>query len=277
MPARRVKEPQARFVFKGTVQKLKASTIPAAKGAKLTAIVRVDEVVRAPEALSQYAGHDITVDLAGPQTLKAGQRATFYSTGWIFGDSIAVQAIFHPLLEADHVTMSAIAGDPVANLANHDAKSRFDGARVVVSGQVVSVNLPAGPAPAALLAGGVGPTQRLSEHDPVWLDAVIQVHAVHKGSHSGKKAVVRFPASHDVLWHQAPKFQAGQEGFFMLHRGEPNEPKRQRFAFAAGGDDRAYTALHPADFQPYDHPGGVRAMIDAATNAGTRRTRNPNE
>ena len=150
--------------------------------------------------------------------------------------------------------MAAIAGDPVANLANHDAKSRFDGAQVVVSGQVVSVNLPAGQAPAALLAAGVGPTQRLSEHDPLWRDAVIQVHAVHKGSHGGKKAVVRFPASHDVLWHHAPKFQPGQEGFFMLRRGGPKEPAKQK---------------------PFDHPGGVRTMIDAATNAGTRRRRNP--
>jgi hypothetical protein len=103
------------------------------------------------------------------------------------------------------------------------------------------------------------------------------VHAVHKGSHGGKKAVVRFPASDDVLWHRAPKFQAGQEGFFMLRRGGPKEPANQKFAFAAAGGDRAYTALHPADFQPFDHPGGVRAMIDAATHAGTRRRRNPNE
>jgi hypothetical protein len=176
----------------------------------------------------------------------------------------------HPLIDAAHVTMADIAGDPVANLANHDAKSRFDRARVVVSGQVVSITLPAGQ---ARLAAGAEPGERFSEHDPLWRDAVIQVHAVHKGRHAGKRAVVRFPASNDVMWHQAPKFQAGQEGFFMLHRGEPNEPSRERFAFAANGGARTYTALHPADFQAFDHPGGVRTMIDAATNAGAWRRR----
>jgi hypothetical protein len=275
MPERTASEQQARFVFRGTVQKLKASTIPDAKGVERTAIVRVDEVIRAPEALSDYAGHEITVDLAGRQKLKAGQQAMFYSSGWIFGDSIAVQAVDHPLLKAAHVTMAAIAGNPVANLADHDAKAQFDRAQVVVSGQVVSVNLPAGQARAAVLAAGAGPSERFSEHDPLWRDAVIEVHAVHKGRHGGKRAVVRFPASHDVMWHQAPKFQAGQEGFFMLHRGEPKEPARQRSAFAAAVGDRTFTALHPADFQPFDHPGGVRTMIDAATNAGTRRRRNP--
>src|SRR5213593_1263621 len=111
MPARSAKEQQARFVFRGTVQKLNASTIPDAEGAARAAVVRVDEVIRAPEALSQYSGHEITVDLAGRQKLKAGQQAIFYASGWIFGDSIAVQATDHPLVEAAHVTMAAIAGD----------------------------------------------------------------------------------------------------------------------------------------------------------------------
>jgi hypothetical protein len=56
---------QARFVFKGTVQKLKATTIPDIEDTSGTAIVRVDQIVHAPEALSQFGGHDITVQLSG--------------------------------------------------------------------------------------------------------------------------------------------------------------------------------------------------------------------
>src|SRR5262249_8672916 len=141
MPDRTAEEQQARFVFRGTVQKLNATTVPEAKGAARTAIVMVDEIIRAPEALSQFVGHEITVDLAGRQKLKVGQQAMFYASGWIFGQSIAVQATDHPLVEAAHVTMAAVPGDPAANLASHDAKSRFDLAATVISGQVVSVNL----------------------------------------------------------------------------------------------------------------------------------------
>jgi len=272
MPIRSSAEQQARFVFRGTVKKLRASTIGGVKGAERTAVVRVEEVIRAPEALSQYAGQEITVELAGRHKLKAGQQAMFYANGWIFGDSIAVQAIDHPPVEAAHVTMAGIPADPVANLVNHDAKSRFDQAEVVVSAQVVSVNLPTAVTSTALAAAAPGAGERFSEHVPLWRDAVIAIHAVHKGRHASKRAVVRFPASTDVIWHRAPKFQPGQEGFFMLHRGGPKETAKGKWAFAPAADgDGAYTALHPADFQPFDHPGGIRTMIDAAAGARTRQ------
>src|SRR5206468_3951399 len=167
-------------------------------------------------------GHDITVDLSGPQKLKTGQQATFYASGWIFGDSLAVQATDYSPVEAAHVTMAAIAGDPVANLANHDAKSRFDGAQVVVSGQVVSVNLPAGQAPAALLAGGVAPTQRLSAHDPLWRDAVTQAHPAHKGSHG---AIATSKETQCLPRKRVPNVGAGPHPSVARRRG-PWRPAR---------------------------------------------------
>src|SRR5262249_37182142 len=56
---------EPRFVFKGTVRKLRASTEPEVKASARTAVVRVDEVIHAPEALADVAGHDVTVELGG--------------------------------------------------------------------------------------------------------------------------------------------------------------------------------------------------------------------
>lgn len=264
--AARGEEP--RFVFKGTVRKLRASTEPEVKASARTAIVRVDEVIQAPDALADVAGHDVTVELGGRDKLTAGQQAMFFAHGWVFGESLAVHAVHHPLVESAHVAMAAAGASPVANLASQDAKTRFDRASVVISGEVTSVSVTNGGD--ASVNGGNG--HRLTEHAAVWRQASIAVHAVHKGKLAGKRATVHFPASTDVLWYRAPKFHAGQQGFFMLHRDEP-AAARGKLALAPAAGKAVLTALDPADFQPFDQPGGVRAIVDAAAPRPMRAAR----
>jgi hypothetical protein len=114
----------------------------------------------------------------------------------------------------------------------------------------------------------VGP---VSEHDPHWREAVIAVDDVHKGRDAKRDIVIRFPASTDVRWYRAPKFQAGQKGFFMLHDTLVTTRKRRAGrgarALAPGAADveateHVYTALSPMDFQPYHESGGIRAILD---------------
>ena len=249
----------ARFVFKGTVQKLKATTMREVPVDERTVVVRVDEVIHAPEALSHYAGQDITVLLAGKKKFKKGQQAVFYANGLVFGDSVAVQAVEHHDVEKMPAAMAVAGGDPVQNLAARDIQARLATADAIVSGRVTSVRLPSDIV-AAKAAGLADPsvTGPISEHDPDWRIGEIQVDQVHKGSHKGKTAEVRFPNSQDVMWHDAPKFHAGQEGFFILHKSE----KEKVAAKAAPTEDAGeYVALHPVDFQPFDEPGGIRSLI----------------
>src|SRR2546421_11658028 len=87
---------EARFVFKGTVQKLKAATMREVSADQGPAVVRVDEVIHAPEILSHYAGQNITVLMKGKKKLKKGQQSVFYTNGVIFGDSVlGVGLVFH--------------------------------------------------------------------------------------------------------------------------------------------------------------------------------------
>lgn len=267
---------EANFIFKGTVQKLKAATMPDIPVDDRTVTVRVDEVVEAPAVLADYAGREITVALPGKKKVKVGEQAIFYTNGWVFGEGLAVRAVDVRPAAVGVASMGVVPGDPVENLANKESRVRFENAEVVVSGQVLSVRLSAqevaaGGVAAAAIVGAGGETtlaKPISEHDPLIQEAVVAVNAVHKGEHAGNEVVVRFPSSTDVKWYKAPKFRPGQQGFFMLHKDETHKhagPKGAAISALVSADEMedVLLALHPADFQPLDRPGGVRNLLVA--------------
>lgn len=266
---------QANFIFKGTVRKLKAATMPEVPIDDRTVTVRVDEIIQSPESLADFAGREITVALGGRKKVKAREQFIFYTNGWIFGESLAVRSIDQHPAPKGISAMGVAPGSPVENLANKEARIRFESAEVVLSGRVTSVRLPpqkvaARGARTAAAGADVESTinQPISEHDPLIQEAVVEVEAVHKGEHPGDEVVVRFPSSTDVKWYQAPKFHPGQEGFFMLHKGETEEKGAAASAMFREEDaEGILTALHPADFQPFDRPGGVRNLIASLSGA----------
>ncbi len=263
----------ANFVFKGTVQKLKGATMTAVPITNRTVVVRVDEIIEAPDVLADFAGREITVELGGKKKVKTGEQVIFYANGWIFGEGLAVRSLDHRPAMAGLAAMGVSPGNPVENLANKKVRVRFEQSRTVVTGRVTSVRLPPAQMAAfrasAAATGGAEPTEfkPVSEHDPIIQEAVVEVDAVHKGETPTSEVTVRFPNSTDVQWYKAPKFRPGQQGFFMLHKEEAEETAPTGGAFMAAAMvpaaevEDAYTALQPADFQPMDQPGGVRNLI----------------
>src|ERR1043165_452641 len=90
----------ATFVFKGTIKKLKATTMKAAPASDRTCIVTIDQVIEAPQNLAGYAGQDITVELSTRRKIKLGDRMIFHSISWLFGESVAVRSLYEEI-EAD--------------------------------------------------------------------------------------------------------------------------------------------------------------------------------
>jgi hypothetical protein len=95
---------------------------------------------------------------------------------------------------------------------------------------------------------------------------VIQVEQTEKGAHDSSEVTVLFPASTDVLWYKAPKFQAGQHGTFVLHKTTIETAEHHALrGLAAAGDAgtkvEVYTALHPEDVQPPQEQAAIKAMI----------------
>src|SRR5207253_5805161 len=136
-------------------------------------------------------------------------------------------------------------------VSDAELKAHVEQAAMVVSGRVEQVR------PAELAAARPRP-KRISEHDPDWQEAIIRVEDGIKGAQAGEQVVVRFPGSRDVAWVGAPRFSAGQEGTFLLHKdsttGSPN-------AKIAGREVPAYTALHKVDVLSKQDAMRVRTLI----------------
>lgn len=79
--------------------------------------------------------------------------------------------------------------------------------KCAISGKVIDV----GTSPAKL-----GRPSRITEHDPLLKEAVIQVHAVVSGELEATYVAVRFPGSDDVAWRGHPKLDMGDEGTWCL-------------------------------------------------------------
>jgi hypothetical protein len=179
------------------------------------------------------------------------------------GDGVAVESVREQSAAETPKTLAARGADPTQNLKQRDVESRYSNADLVVQGQVVSVDVPEmlrdsqrtamrssakrGVRAAAAVVPDVGP---VSEHDPKWRDATIEIAAVHKGNHGARTIKVRFPSSTDVRWYKAPKFHPGDKGVWMLkkNRTEPVSAGALKSAAAAASTEEVFTALDPLDF-----------------------------
>ena len=172
------------IVFDSTVTALGKSSEPLLTAADLTAVVRVDAVVRAPEAMRTLAGREVTVQLR--QAAKAGDSARFSTRGLLYGASLAVEevaarkAVPSAPARVGERAETALELDRV-NRLRAELKSRAAEAASIVVGQVVSVTGPAA-------TGRNAP--RSSEHDPHWSTATVTVGSVLKGRASKSVKVV---------------------------------------------------------------------------------------
>jgi len=239
---------RASFIFTGTVQALRRSTVPNIPVSSRTAVVRVSDVVRGSGALSDLAGRDITVQLGDRERIRPGQAATFYAEGWLFGDSVAVRSLGHADVGRAAAVAAARPGDPVRVKAAKDLDDHVAEADLIVRGRVARVAVAATPLGRAPSRGSTPKcTTPISEHAAQWREAVIDVAEVSKGTSRTRRVTVKFPSSSDVRWAKVPKLRPGQEGVFLLHADK----------------GFGYTLLHAQDVQP----PGADHMIE------TRRAR----
>jgi hypothetical protein len=252
--------PHAGFVFQGTVTRLKDATMTVDDPTK-TVVVRVDHIIRAPQALLGHSGTEITLLPAKGERLKAGQTAIFHTNGWLYGKSMAVQSVGHAAVS--RTAAAAAVQDPARAALDHAVAERVAQAPVAITGRVVAIGLPAEIQPSSATASRALPPP-ISEHDPFWSEAVVAVQRVHKGVLKQQQVVIRFPDSHDVRWHRSPKFHVGQEGVFLLRPDEVSGvPSLGVTAAAHPVAPRAYTCLHPSDFLPAEEPKKVAAALQA--------------
>src|SRR4051812_46889206 len=141
----------APFVFVGTVEQPGASSVAGAPADQHTGIVRVEQVVRAPEVVGLVPGATVTVrsEDSPPQ---AGERALYLADSWIYGDGIAVnERAKQPIAAAGAESGSEAPQPDEAQLeafVQAPLKARAEQADLIVQGRVVGLEPGDGAAPA---------------------------------------------------------------------------------------------------------------------------------
>ena len=238
---------QASFVFVGTVARLGATTVRTYAVQPGTAVVKVDRVFRAPEAVGNLSGREITVQLNAPPDVKAGDEAIFFARGVIFAESIVVQEVAprHKVAAPTRAKQLALVHDVVQRLPDLQVQAHAAESDLVVVGRVTAVRtVPTPPGP-------------ITHHDPDWQEAEVAVESVESGKLDQKTIAFLFPASEDVKWYHAPKLKAGMEGVFLLHKRQVEELKRE-----------SHVILDPMDFHPRERVEGIRRTLRA--DSGTK-------
>jgi hypothetical protein len=247
------------IVFVGTVQRVGATASAAIDAAPGSMVVRVDDVTAKPPAISLKRGDAVTVFAKDPHAWHAGDRATFYTAWKVSADTVAVEEQGHePAPAAPHVMAGeerGVAAPAPTQRAADDRKlqQRIADADTVVVGKVVSVK-PAPPAAAA--EPGLERAERrgpISEHNPDWQQAVIQVESPIKGARPNQNVTVVFPGSRDVAFKDVPKLARGQQGTFIIGRSPAA-------ATNAGGEEAGATALTVQQVLPRTEAARVRSL-----------------
>lgn len=231
---------QSEFVFRATVERIAASAMVEVPASDRILVATVIEVYRAPEALHFLAGRSITV-LAADAQLQPGQDVLFFARSWLYGQTLAVIEVAREVGTVDFRSLPPQLSADAQAQRDAAIAARLRDAALVVSARVAETRAIDSIDPATV-----------SEHTPHWSEARLDVRSVEKGSLPGPNVIVFYPESRDVMWYQAPKFQTGQQGVFILRTG-PVE----------GLDRVAYTALDPLDVQPPEALDHVRALIRA--------------
>jgi hypothetical protein len=225
------------IIFLGRVVKLQAANVEVLKAGENTAVVRVEELLDAPEGVAGLKGQDVTVELSRAQGMKTEQQAVFFTNGVLFGQHLAVKEVGQLPAPTDWTQMKAQIAAVRAKMAEETLQARVASSVLVIVGKVISVKK----------IERIGP---ISEHEGDWAVAVVQIEAIEKGSFDGKTVDVYFPQSTDERWLLSPKFHVGQQGVWLLHR-ESN----------LGLPEAALTALSALDFQPLGAREKVRRLL----------------
>src|SRR5260370_408899 len=145
----------------------------------------------------------------------------------------------------------AVVGFPQEQISDQELQDRLNAADFVVIGRVTDVHRWTVPKSAT--------PRRVSEHDPDWHEAVVQVQSVLKGGQvKGNKVVVRFPGRNDVAWVHSPKFEKNQQGIFCLNRDQTSGVPTEK---VGGRQVTVYTCLGHGDSLPLSDAPRVRSLL----------------
>lgn len=238
---------QSSVVFVGTVLQRGAVSFEAVQRSEQTAIVRVVGVLEKPRSVTLTEGDTITLMLRNASAPGEGVRAIFYAEGWVVGKGVALKEVGHTLLSdettTEQITKSLL--ETKRQLQDEALRSRIAAASIVAHGKVVS------------LRRAEAARRIITEHDPEWQEAVIEVRTAIKGTSAREQVVVRFPGSMDVAFYRMPKLKVGDERVILAVRDTLSGLPR---AMLQGKATEAYLVEMPTDVLPKEELERVQRL-----------------
>jgi hypothetical protein len=215
--------PRAEIVLRGTIELLGSATVTVDDAARL-AVVRVIEVLSGPQLVRQFVGRDVTIHLRDPAQAKEGEEKIFFASVWHVGDGLGLVEVGSVGVAVAGVNSKELAMElDKARASEADAAlaARIKDAQTIVFGKVVAIRPPK--------------KRMLTEHDPEWSEADIDVVETLKGTSSGKMTIL-FPASQDVMWYRVPKPKISQSGIWLLKSGLSGAVSVEQAGVSDAGD-----------------------------------------
>jgi hypothetical protein len=235
---------ESTYIFSGAVEKLGAAHMNSVPASDNTAIVKVEHVYTPAEILGDVTGKQVTVQLRQEKAMGAGEKAVFFTNGWIYGKGIAFMEVGR-MKEQQPDKFKTRIDQSQQRKADQQLKNRIDRASVVVVAKVVKTN-----------ELKLDKRLPISEHSPHWREAVLQISSIIKGDFQGEELRMIYPDSNDEVWADSPKPEPDKEGIWILQKDQQEKggPK-----FRVPG----YTALGPLDLQPVEQLEKVKQLISS--------------
>lgn len=242
----------APFVFFGTVRRPGASNVEMLVGDEYpTAVVRVDEVITAPEAVGDLTGREVTVHLSEAGELSRGSRHLFLATSLHFGAEIAVAEIGRVprRRQVEQQLRQAVLDEKLRDLDEAQSE-RLRLAATVIYGVVQRIE--------PVTPEGAGPAEAVGEAAPGFRAAVLKVWRTLKGRPDEEPRVI-FPFPRTQKWSEVPLFVEGIEGVWILQpaRGQTIGAGKVKVPDVPNG----FTALDPLDFHAPGMLGRLQALL----------------
>lgn len=211
-----------------------------------TFVVGVMQTLASTDAVGDLSGFEITVQHS-PADLKLGAEYVVHAQSWLYGDGIALLAT-NVVPYSDDIAQAATEQLQASPMVS--AMSRVAESELVVSGQVVS-----------LVAVKAKSNDPVTEHDPRWCEAVVDVDTVEHAADNSTPArvTVRFAASVDVEWAGAPKVDIGDRRVFMLGNTENRAAAASRAI--SGAKTNQYSLVNSSDVLPIEALEDLRLLM----------------
>ena len=220
----------AKFIFRATVERIGAATLPEISDVSNCIVVKISDVISAPSGFTDWTGKSITVAVKETGRLKPGTEQVFYTNGWLYGKSLAVLELTSR--DSKEVTNQQVL-EGVNGNQDKKIRERLKASELIISGQIIKI-------------GETIQPKTISEHDPLWTMAVIKIDSVEKGKVQGSELPILFVSSGDVMWEGSPKFRKGDKGIWLFRR------TNQEASFRISENE---------DFYPIERLRSIRSLL----------------